>query len=261
MNFSIIIVNYNTKVLLHNCLQTVLKNFNHKNFEIIIVDNNSTDGSVEMLERDYQKKIKLIKNDKNIGFGPANNRGAKIANGEYLFFLNSDTRIEDDIFTIVNNIFKQNKSIAIISPKLLLKNGVEQDYAFGDFPKFLNLILHKFYKKNKEDLIIDTDWVSGAAMFIRKNIFEKAGGFDEKYFMYFEDIDLCKRIKNSGYKVLYVKDCYITHLIAQSPLLFNQRKNIYYKSQDYFYKKHYSKTSLYLMRILRFPIKFISFLS
>lgn len=257
MKFSIILVNYNTKKLLKDCIDSLIFNIKDVNYEIIVVDNNSTDGSIEMLENKYVNKIRLIKNNKNLGFGIANNLGAKIARGEYLFFLNSDIIAKEDILSGLAKIFESRPEIGILAPRLILPDGSEQKFAFGNFPSLAGLILGKIKKDTAEKKYVKIDWVSGAALAIRKNLFDQVGGFDENFFMYFEDMDLCKRIGEAGYKIEVLPSVQVVHLGGRSIQKDGVRKKIYYESQDYFYKKHYGKLKLALLRFFRWPYKLI----
>lgn len=253
MNFSIIIVNYNTKELIKNCLDSIFSDCPMSHFEIIVIDNNSQDNSVEMLKKDFGDKIKLIVNNKNIGFGSANNQAAKIAQGEYLFFLNSDTIVKSDILSPIKQFLDNNKEAAVVSPKLLLEDGSEQERAYGKFPTLFNVVAEKFKnQKIKEIKPFEVDWVSGAALIIRKDIFYKINGFDEKFFMYFEDIDLCKRVKELNYKIIILPSVLVNHLVARSECKVDIRKKIYYKSQEIFFSKHYGGIITHLMKIFRF---------
>lgn len=258
MIFSIIIVNYNTKNLTKNCLDSIFSNCPESNFEIIVIDNNSQDGSDKMLESEFGEKIKLIVNKKNIGFGSANNQGARTAKGEYLFFLNSDTVMKSDILSAIKQFLDNNKEVGIISPQLLLEDRSEQERAYGKFPTPFSVVTEKFKnQKIKETKLLEADWVSGAALIIRKNIFDRINGFDEKFFMYFEDIDLCKRVNGLGYKIMVLKEIFITHLCGKSLNYYGKRKKYYYKSQDYFYKKHYGALAMNLIKIMRWPYKLL----
>lgn len=257
MMFSVIIVNYNTKNLLKNCLNSIFEKINNNDFEIIIVDNNSQDGSIEMLKNNFISKIKLIENKENFGFGTANNIGANIAKGDYLFFLNSDIVVKKNILKNIEKVLK-NKNIGAISPRLVLQNMENQEHAYGDFPLLLNLFFGKLKRKAKDEKnIIYTDWISGAALVIRRNIFKSIGGFDENFFMYFEDIDLCKRVKKEGYIIAVCKDILIVHLGGKSISNSLERKKYYYRSQDYFYKKYYGFLGMIVMRVIRCPYKLI----
>ncbi len=256
MIFSAIIVNYNTKELVENCLNSIFTHCDDGSFEIIVIDNASQDGSVEMFKNNFKDKVKLIANSRNAGFGSANNQGAKIARGEYLFFLNSDTIIKNNILVELEKSFLRDENIGAVAPKLFLEDGGEQPYAFGNFPSLASAVFEKFkssakYRSNP----FEVDWASGAALAVKKNVFEKLGGFDKKFFMYFEDIDLCKRIKEAGYKILVNPRASLTHLCGKSLSRFIKRKRYYYESQDYFYKKHYGSFKMYLMKIIRWPYK------
>ncbi len=255
--FSLIIVSFNTKEILKNALSSIFAYCPREMFEVIVIDNNSGDGSAEMLNNLFGDKIKLIINKHNAGFGAANNLGAKIARGEYLFFLNSDIIAKEDILSGLAKIFESRPEIGILAPRLILPDGSEQKFASGNFPSLADLILGKIKKDAAEKKYIKIDWVSGAALAIRKNLFDQAGGFDENFFMYFEDIDLCKRVKDISYQVAVLPSITVVHLGGKSLKNDRQRKKHYYVSQDYFYKKHYGKLKLALLRFFRWPYKLI----
>ncbi len=246
MDFSIIIINYNTKELLRNCLNSIFINLKGE-FEVIVVDNNSSDESVSMIKKEFKNKVLLIENKKNKGFGSANNQAVHLAVGKFLFFLNSDTIINNNILKNIYSKMKNN-NIGILAPCLLLKNGEKQKYAYGKFPNLFNSVLEKIKKDTNHHNI---DWVSGAAFIIRKDVFNKIEGFDENYFMYFEDIDLCKKVKNLNYKIIVNNETSLIHLGGKSISKGVDRKKLYYKSQDYFYNKHYGILSFQLLRLLR----------
>jgi len=253
MAFSIIILSYNTKQLLTDCLNSILGISHNENLEIIIVDNCSQDGSVDFLKRNFGKRIKIIENKVNKGFGVANNQGAREARGQYLFFVNSDTLLFDDIFGKAKRFFEHSPQTALVAPQLILENGEEQKYAYGGFPNFPNLILRKFSQEAKDKMVFEVDWVSGAAFFIKKNVFEKVKGFDANFFMYFEDIDLCKRVKDMGYQIAVNKNLKIAHLGGKSISAAWQRKKLYYRSQDFFCRKHYGLAAMLILKLIRLP--------
>ena len=260
MKFSIIIVNYNTKELLENCIVSLMENLNKNDYEIIIVDNNSTDGSVEMLEKEFSQKVKIIKNKNNIGFGAANNQGSKLAKEKYLFFLNSDTLVKYNIFNEIKDEFESNGDYGVIAPKLILENGEEQSFAYGNFPTLTSLMKEKIFKSIKQtEKKVETDWVSGAAMIVRKRLYDKVGGFDEKFFMYFEDIDLCKKIRNLGNKIVVQKNISLIHLGGKSINKNKERKKVYYESQNYFFKKYYGLINMYIMKLIRLPFRLLKY--
>lgn len=251
MNFSIIIINYNTFEYTKNCLDSIFKNLSDGNFEIIVVDNASPDGSGKRLREIYQNKVKFILNPKNSGFGAANNLAAKMAQGDFLWFLNSDTLINKVDLNEIKNIFVKNEKLGVVSLDLLLENQKRQGYAYGDFLSIRNLLKRLSNVGKDFGDCISVDWVSGASMIIRKDLFHKLGGFDENFFMYFEDMDLCWRIKKRGYLVWFLKNYSIIHFGGKSSTDFRKMKRDYYISQDYFFKKHHGYFSLAIVKFLR----------
>ncbi len=242
MDFSIIIINYKTKELTAACLDSIFFNF-LGDFEVIVVDNASNDGSIDFLSSRFGDRLKLIASQKNLGFSGANNLAAKAAKHEALFFLNSDTLIKGDELSVLADALSQ-KNVGIVGPKLILENGDDQPFSFGSFPNFFDLFFRSA-KPPKGEI----DWVSGAALAIRTELFWKIGGFDEDYFMYFEDMDLCRRVKSNGMKVVRESSISVVHLVNGSPS--NARKDNYYKSQNIFFRKHYGLPSLLVLKIFR----------
>ncbi|MFA5050712.1 MAG: glycosyltransferase family 2 protein [Patescibacteria group bacterium] len=260
MVFSIIIVSYNSKNWLEDCLRSILKYLADIKLEIIVIDNNSTDESKRFIREKFPT-IKLIENDKNSGFGQANNQAAKIAQGDILFFLNPDTLIQENIFQKIINAFEQDSEIGIVAPQLVLPDNSLQPWAYGKEEGIMGIIKNKL-KNNLlayqlANLFTDVDWVSGAALAIRRDIFEKINGFDEKFFMYFEDRDLCLRTKKLDYKIAVLPDAKVIHFGGKSSGGDKQRKKLYYQSQDYFWQKHYGFLRSILMRSVRCLYKFL----
>ena len=180
---SIIIVNYNGKELLQKCLESLFKT-DYENFEVILVDNNSTDGSIEFVTKNYPKII-VIKLDSNKGFAEPNNVGAKIAKGEHLLFLNNDTVTTSNFISEMIKVLEKDQRVAICQSLLLRPNG-DVDSS-GDFIDKIGIV---YNSKTKIDQIKEVSSARGACMMIRKKIFDKLGGFDEKFFFSFEDFDL-----------------------------------------------------------------------
>ena len=245
--FSFVIVNYQTKEMSAACLDSIFKNCPRNEFEIILVDNNSGDGSLDYLRGKFKDSVLFIAAQENLGFGKANNLGAQKAKGDYLFFLNSDTVLKGNILTAIGDCFKNDENIGLVGGRLILPDGREQPHAYGRFPNCFNFIKIKFYK----NFAAKSQWASGAALVVRKNLFEKMSGFDEKFFMYFEDVDLCLRAYKSGFKTVVCPAANVVHFGGQSPLSDKSRKTRYYQAQDYFVRKHYGAVGFYLMRFLR----------
>ncbi len=201
---SIIIVNFNGKQLLSDCLNSVLEN-HYKNYEIILVDNNSTDGSIELISENFPF-VKIIKLSDNHGFSYPNNLAAKKAKGEFLLFLNNDTTITKDSISELINILKNNDSIGICQSLLLRPNG-EIDSS-GDFLHVLGLPYCSTQKIVEPRKILSA---RGAALFSRRDLFQKLGGFNEKFFATFEDVDLCWRSWIYGKEVQVIPNSIVYH--------------------------------------------------
>jgi len=261
MILSIIIVSYNTKELLRDCLKSIFQNQGSVDLEIIVVDNASVDGSVKFVRENFPQ-VQLIASKDNLGFGKANNKGAKIAKSDILLFLNPDTIIEENIFSKLIDIFFKDKNIGIISPKLVLPDHSQQLWAYGEEDKFYDLIKSKIFSKPKiitKSVFanqMEVGWVSGAALSIRKDVFRKVKGFDENFFMYFEDRDLCYRVKDLGYKVMVNNAIKVIHFGGKTPIFNRDRKRIYYQAQNYYWRKHYGLWNSLVMRFIRWPYKF-----
>lgn len=254
MLLSIIIINYKTKELTANCLNSLFYLPNPETREIILIDNASNDGSAEYLENKFGNKIKLIKNDRNLGFAGANNQGATFAQGDYLIFLNSDTIVNQNFWSPCIDVIQNNKGIAIVSPRLKLPDGSYQKASFGIFPSFWNLLTQKTKKEikiNTAQNFQEVDWVSGCSLIIKKDVFEKIGGWDDHFFLYYEDIDICKTARKYGYKSAVVNNTKIIHLGGQSLSANKEKEIIYYTSQDYYFKKHHGVLISLLVKVVR----------
>jgi len=206
---SIIIVNYNGRVYLEDCFKT-LNQVLYSNLEIILVDNNSSDDSINFIKNNYPNTI-IIKLDNNYGFAYPNNVGAKNARGDLLLFLNNDTKVTPNFITEVVEIMKKNPKIAICQSLLLKPNG-EIDSS-GDFIDRFGIA---FSSKERIENVRNILSARGAAMTVRKKIFEKLGGFDEKFFASFEDIDLGWRAWILGYEVVATPKSIVYHIGGQT---------------------------------------------
>ncbi len=255
MDLSIIIINHNTKELTKSAINSIIKHTSGISFEIIVVDNSNNID--EKLENNFSNNnIRLIHTD-NKGFGSACNLAARLAESKYLLFLNSDTKFEDNsIVKCLNKIYTID-NIGILGTKTILSNGKFDHSCKRGFPTpFSSLCyfmkLDKIFPRNKKigayhQTFIDknksheVDAVSGTCMFFVKDIFESIGGFDEDFFMYGEDLDICYRTKKAGFKVLYFADAHVIHIKGQSGLHIKSNDVIFhfYESMKIFYNKHY----------------------
>lgn len=222
-NLSIIIVNWNTKDLLKRCIESIFKEskagLNFFDSEVIVVDNGSNDGSVKAIEEIKLSDffIKIIKNTENKGFAKAVNQGIRIAEGESIFLLNSDTEVcKDSLKKILE--FEDEVGPAIIGARLINRDGSIQPSvfnlptakrAFNEYFLGKKNDFSKFAPDGKNPVAVEA--VSGGAMLISKEAIEKIGLLDERYFMYFEDLDYCRRAKIKGIKVYYFPEAEIIH--------------------------------------------------
>lgn len=267
---SFIIVNYKSLQHLEKCIDSIYNTITSVPFEIIIV-NNSPEENLQTLQS-KGKNILIIQNT-NTGFSTGCNLGVNYATGDYFFFLNPDTILLNDFFPELFGYFK-NKDFGAIGFKLYNSENQFQ-ISFGEFPtilgEFRNKKIKKAFRKGKKDIInkIDelyklpkiVDWVSGAAFLIKRSIFEKVGGFDERFFLYYEDSDLCKRINKAGIDNYFFPYSKIIHFEAE-----NIRENfseIYIhakKSQLLYYRLHngiLQTTILKFYLILKFGLKYL----
>lgn len=270
---SIIILSYNTKELLRNTISSIYQSEKNLSFfEIIVFDNNSQDQSVEMVKRNFPK-VKLMISKKNLGFGKGNNQAAQKAQGKYLLFLNSDTIIKNKALGEMVGFIDANSQIGILGPKLVLKSGAIQPHFIGYklnlAQVFKNRIAKILFILGFQSLWLsrlsleywdwqkpkEVDWVTGAAILIKKELFKKLNGFDLNFFMYFEDQDLCLRAKKQKFEIWVLPKAKIIHLGGKSIKLDANRKKYYYQSQDYFFKKHFTGIEYLLMKVISLPYR------
>lgn len=262
MILSIVILSYNRLNLLLNCLGSIRKQFDSelkaRDLEIIIVDNKSDGSVLENIEKKIRgvPGVSLIKNKENLGFSKGCNFGAKKAKGEFVLFLNSDTQIRDRGLIKMVNFLKQNQDAAVAGGRLLNSDESSQP-SFGKFYNLANFFVMLFggqrlgLIKGSSDKILKVDWVTGACFMVNKNIFNKLGGFDEKIFMYMEDMEYCYRAKMSGFSTYYYPSARIIHKEQGSSSRTFAVLNIY-KGILYFYKKHKNNLEFQIVRSFLF---------
>jgi len=280
MDLSIIIVNYNTKDLLRKLL-TSFKNSNLGSYkvEVIVVDNASTDGSSESIKL-YLPTIKLIQNRTNLGYARANNQGIKIAKGKYVLLLNSDTLLNKTTLLQMLKFMGENKQFSAATCRVELVNREIDPACHRGFPTpwaaftyfsgleklFSQLKLFGQYHQTWKDLhkVHEVDVISGAFFMIRKKILNKLGLLDERFFMYAEDVDLCYRMKNLGYKIAYNPNTKIIHYKTSSgrkktkgkkftrkDLIIRKKTSKYFfETMKLFYDKHYKDEYPWLLKKL-----------
>lgn len=253
VDVSIIIVNYNTNDLVIQCINSVLLHTKNIEFEIIVVDNNSPDRKIEGLN-DVFPNVKLILNDSNSGFGAANNLGAKFALGKYIFLLNSDTIILDNsIYYLYKFMSDHNNAGACggnlcdinLQPATSFTRWMPSILSDVDY-FFINIISKLIYRKNtyycySNSPIKINGNISGADLMISKQVYDNLGGFDENFFMYYEETDLLFRIRKMKYETFIVPQSKIIHLEGASESIQSNRLNWTYESKRKYYLKNKSK--------------------
>lgn len=273
MDLSIIIVSYNTKKLLEDCLVSIKKNLGKIDYEVIVVDNASSDGSVELI-KSYTSRmpLKFIDSGGNIGFGRANNLGMKISKGKYVLLLNSDTIIEKPFLKEMMEWMDKHLKVGITSCALKNADGSLQGTG-GYFPTLLRVFSWMFFLEDLPliDKLIkpfhpmhaysffykgtsffhqegERDWVTGAFFLMKKEVIDKVGYFDPEFFMYTEEVDLCYRIKKAGWKIWYLPKWSIIHYggassTSEFPILSE------YKGIKIFYRKRMPSWQYPIVRI------------
>jgi len=225
MDLSIIIVNYKTKEKTLRCVESIRKsNLDGITYEIIVVDNNSNDKVGEEIERKFHNEVFFIQNKKNLGMGAGNNVGIKKSKGEYLLILNADIVVFSDSIKKLLEYIKKDKKVGLVAPKLLYpdKSAQQSYFRFPSFflPLFRRTFLARFGKKYLHNFLIKdfdcvnigkVDWIMGSCFVVNKSIMEKLGNFDERFFMYLEDTDLCRRIWKFGLSVIYNPHITVIH--------------------------------------------------
>jgi len=214
---SVIILNYNGKKYLKECLNSLM-NQTYSDYEIIISDNGSTDGSVDFIKKSYPRII-LIENGENLGYADGNNRGIRKATGDYIVILNNDTKTDKNWLKNLVEVANSDKKIAVAGGKVYWMNDPKRIQSIGGKLRKWNNFIHLGSRigqneidKGQYENVINIDYALGCSFLIKKDVLKEMGLFDEKYFIYNEEIDLQYRIKRSGYKIVYSPKAKIWHL-------------------------------------------------
>ena len=254
VSVSIVLINYNGLSFLNECLNSIEQFADVISFEVIIVDNCSTDDSTKHIKDNFPS-ITLICSNINLGFGKANNLAVKHSHGEHLLFLNTDTILTEHTPQILSDYLIQHQDVGVISPRITFRDGSYQ-LSCGKLPnlaiEFIDKIRYGLDRKwhhvfgslyNKQySTIQEMGWLTGACLMMRRDVFEQIGGFDESFFMYFEDKDICKRVHEAGWKVVYYPQTSLIHLLGGSSSGVKKSTDTYYRdSQLYYYQKHLGK--------------------
>lgn len=245
---TIIILNHNTRDLLRNCLNSIKYDLKDIDYEVIVSDNASTDGSVDLIKKNFSW-VKLVEGP-NISFSNGNNRARRITKGEYVLFLNSDTLVHKDTIKRSVEYFDKHKEVGALTCKLLLEDNKPDKDARRRFPTpwitfsklFMGMGGKYWYSDVSPDIIQEVDAIQGAFFLTKKDIIDKIGWWDEKFIFDGEDLDLSYQIKKAGYKIIYYPDVSITHLKKATKSKVGQisltPKIEGVNSMEYFYRKN-----------------------
>lgn len=263
MDLSILIVNYNTRELTLDALRSVYRSQTNYTFEVILIDNHSTDGSVEAIKEEFPQ-VKIIENQENVGFAKANNQGIRRAAGRYILLLNSDTIIQPATLEIMLRFMDQHPNIGASGCKVVLPDGSLDKacrrgfptpsasfyYAFGLAKLFPHVPKFNQYQLSYLDPDDDypVDCLVGAFMLVRREVIDHVGMLDEDFFMYGEDVDWCYRIKKAGWEIYYYPKTSIIHYKGAGKKR-KSRKVVYefHRAMILFHRKHYQKSYSWLV--------------
>lgn len=278
IDLSIVIVNYNVRYFLEQCIWSVLDACNGISAEIIVVDNNSKDDSCKMIKETFDKEVVLIENKENTGFSKANNQGVAIAKGEYVLILNPDTVVPENCFSKILNFAKSKEDFGALGVKLIDGKGHFLPESKRNVPTAL-VSLNKFlpFSKNKkynyyanhisQNQNGKVAILVGAFMLMKKKVYEQVNGFDEDYFMYGEDIDLSYKIIYAGYHNYYFGNSSVIHYKGESTVKNKKNLSNFYDAMKIFYQKHFKYNwmtnlilkagikSIYLLKIAQISLK------
>jgi len=273
IDISIIIVNWNTRKVVSNCLRAIREAASDISKEIIVVDNASSDDSVVRIKSDFPE-VAVIENKSNKGFAAANNQGYNTSRGKFILFLNSDTIVQRGSLQSMVSLLENHHDAGLCSCRLLNSDGSIQPNV-RHFPSFRAMLFRytffkylglfkadrAFYRMRRfpYNEISQVDQVTGAVMMAKRSLLEKIGCMDEKLFMYFEETDLCYRIKEAGAAVYFTPDGEITHLGRASSDKVDSYKvqAIFFKSLFYYFRKHKGKARTFFFACVFKPGLFI----
>jgi GT2 family glycosyltransferase len=262
MELTVAIVSYNAREELAGCLESIFASTRLESFEVIVADNASIDGTISMLAERFPR-VRVIASPENLGFGRASNLLWPEARSSLVLFLNCDTLISERALDRLVAIARERPEAGAIGPRLLYPGG-EIQMSYGAMPGIASELFQKLwnaaYARGKGPLRSAVrkrysreryvDWVSGACLLTRRDLLETVGGFDESFFLYSEDVDLCARIRATGARILFTPEVEIVHLLGRS-VAGDRERAVYesHRSRLYFYEKHHRGLELLLLKL------------
>jgi len=241
-DLSIIIVNYNTADMLARCLHSI-RSQSFNNPEVILVDNASQDNSLEVTQG-ILPWVKVIANKQNLGFAKANNQALKISNGKYIYFLNPDTELKEGAFNAIIEFMKSNPEVGLAGTRIVNPDGSSQSSIERHYPG------QRHSKGELSGLKGDIAWVLGASMIVRRSVLRGIGGFDERFFIYGEDLDICLSVRRAGWTIGYISNAVVVHWggASEQNTLPDELWKKKLDAEFLFYNKHYSKKTIRVIR-------------
>ena len=267
---SVIIVNWNTRNLLCQCVDSLTQTLKKIDTEIFVVDNGSTDGSVAAVREKFAE-VKLIENPVNLGFAKANNQVLAISKGRYLLLLNPDTQVKDEAIFQMLSFMNNRPEAGLVGAQLLNSNGSKQN-SIANFPSLATELLNKnllrwlfperFPGKEKDYRDpIEVDSVIGACMMVRRGAIEQVGLLDEEFFLFLEETDWCYRIKKAGWKIFHLPQAEVFHFQGKSADAHKEKAKVeYYRSRYHFFRKNRGRlqwTFLYIGLMIKLAVDLI----
>jgi hypothetical protein len=252
MDLSILIVNWNARDLLLDCLRSVYRTLRGVTFEVLVVDNGSRDGSVAAVRRAYPP-VRLIENEQNVGFARANNQAMRASRGRYVLLLNSDTVVRPGALSGLVRFADRHPEVGIAGSRLVNPNGSLQP-SWARFPSFWSEALDRNVRHRvpmaREPWAYEVDWVGGACLLARREAIEQVGLLDEGFFMYSEEADWCYRMVQHGWKVAYLETAEVIHLGGGSSRMRSDAMAVeLYRSKLRFFRKHYGRIPAAALRV------------
>lgn len=254
IDLSVIIINYNGKHYLKDCIESLIYHLKGLTYEIIIWDNHSSDGSQQFIEDNYPQII-LSKSRKNLGFGLANNKAVERAKGEHLLLINNDTVVLSDVKPILD-VYKYSNNVGFLGIKMLDGNKKYLS-SVGVFPTLKNMFRLKYLNDKRQDFKTGdfvqesyiVDWLTGAFMMVSTSLYKSLDGFDPNYFMYVEDVDICKRAHDRGLTNFFYPKAQFKHFVGFK----SERNLLLIKGYQTYINKHYNGLyKLLLLLVLSF---------
>jgi len=274
IDLSVVIVSWNIRDLLGKCLHSINSNQGELMVEVIVVDSGSSDGTPTMLREEYSW-VRLVACEQNVGFPKGNNIGLAEANGRFLLLLNPDTEVQGEALSLMTRYLDEHGSVGIVGPQLLNPDGSVQS-SRRRFPTvmtglFESTWLQPFAPKSliddyyasdlADDELAEVDWLVGACLMTRRAVLEQVGPLDEDYFMYSEELDWCRRVKDAGWQIIYFPDATVVHHIGKSSEQAVTERHINYQRAKlrYFRKFHGESVAAFLrfMLLMNYAVQIV----